>query len=142
VRRGLQLGAEARVGAIAIAGVAFLVSLPLASAEAAFQTVHTADLWPFALAGTLMPGSSQILFILAGRAAMLVPFGYGRGHDGLRLGLHERQIQAGVLRVAEPIFVQDSCRNLGELRAESDYRSRQVVGTFAIRNRRRARTGR
>jgi hypothetical protein len=32
VRRGLQLGAEARVGAIVVARVAFLVSLPLASA--------------------------------------------------------------------------------------------------------------
>jgi drug/metabolite transporter (DMT)-like permease len=69
VQHGLRLGADARVGALVVAGTAFLLSLPLALVEVSFQTVPMADLWPFALAGALVPGCSQIFFILAVRDA-------------------------------------------------------------------------
>src|SRR5207302_569917 len=46
-------------------GLAVLVSIP----SLALDTIRASDLWPFALAGALVPGVSQILFIIAVRDA-------------------------------------------------------------------------
>jgi drug/metabolite transporter (DMT)-like permease len=69
VRTGLRRGADPRVGAVVITGVSVLVSLAAAIPAAALETVEAGDLWPFALAGALVPGGSQILFIIAVRDA-------------------------------------------------------------------------
>ena len=52
-----------------VMAVALLVSLLAAVPEGLLETVKPGDLWPFALAGALVPGSSQILFIVAVRDA-------------------------------------------------------------------------
>lgn len=67
VRRGLGRGVDPEVGAVVILGVATLAaavaSLPvLGEAEAG-------ELWPFLAIGVLVPGVSQILFVLAVRDA-------------------------------------------------------------------------
>lgn len=69
VRTGLRRGGDPEVGAIVLAGVALLVSALLATPSAAVEGVRPGDLWPFLLAGALVPGVSQILFILAVRDA-------------------------------------------------------------------------
>jgi len=50
------------VPSVALA-VALLVSIP----SLALDRIHPGDLWPFAVAGLLVPGASQILFIIAVR---------------------------------------------------------------------------
>src|SRR5262245_1085433 len=69
VRRGLQRGGDPRVGSLVVAGVAALTLAPAAVVSGATETVSAHDLWPFALAGALVPGVSQILFVLAVRDA-------------------------------------------------------------------------
>jgi drug/metabolite transporter (DMT)-like permease len=69
VRYGLRRGADPEVGAIVVAGVGLAVSAVAAIPSAASDGVHAADLWPFLLIGALVPGASQILFILAIRDA-------------------------------------------------------------------------
>lgn len=69
VRSGLRRGGDPEVGAIVLAGVALLVSALLATPSAVVEGVRPGDLWPFLLAGALVPGASQILFILAVRDA-------------------------------------------------------------------------
>jgi drug/metabolite transporter (DMT)-like permease len=69
VRRGLHLGADVRVGSAVIAAVAAAALLPAAIVFAAIDGVDAGDLWPFAVAGALVPGVSQILFVLAVRDA-------------------------------------------------------------------------
>jgi drug/metabolite transporter (DMT)-like permease len=69
VRTGLRRGADPTVGAVVITGVSVLVSLAAAIPAAALETVEPGDLWPFAVAGALVPGCSQIIFIIAVRDA-------------------------------------------------------------------------
>ncbi|MBI4172449.1 MAG: DMT family transporter [Actinobacteria bacterium] len=69
VRSGLRRGGDPEVGALVVAGVALLASALLATPSAVVEGVRPGDLWPFLLAGALVPGASQILFILAVRDA-------------------------------------------------------------------------
>lgn len=69
VRLGLRGGADPQVGASVLTGVAFLVAALLSIPSLLTENVNAADLWPFFLIGVLVPGSSQILFILAVRDA-------------------------------------------------------------------------
>jgi drug/metabolite transporter (DMT)-like permease len=69
VRYGLQRGGDPEVGAIVVAGVGLAVSTVVAIPSVVVDDVHPADLWPFLLIGGLVPGASQILFILAIRDA-------------------------------------------------------------------------
>jgi drug/metabolite transporter (DMT)-like permease len=68
VRSGLQRAADPETGALVITGVAVLVATGLAI-PSLLRGVHFRELWPFLLAGALVPGVSQILFILAVRDA-------------------------------------------------------------------------
>jgi drug/metabolite transporter (DMT)-like permease len=68
VRFGLQRGADANAGALVVTGVAFLTGTVLAI-PSLVDDAHLGDLWPFFLAGALVPGTSQLLFILAVRDA-------------------------------------------------------------------------
>ena len=69
VRNGLGRGADPEVGAMVVAGVGLAVSSALAVPSAVVEEVRLGDLWPFLLVGALVPGGSQILFILAVRDA-------------------------------------------------------------------------
>ncbi len=77
VRGGLQRGADPEAGALVIIGVGFVTGALLALPELV-HGVTLSDLWPFALVGAIVPGLSQILFILAirdagpSRAAILI----------------------------------------------------------------------
>lgn len=68
VRSGLERGADPEAGALVVTGVGFLVGAALALPELV-DHVPLSELWPFLLAGALVPGTSQILFILAIRDA-------------------------------------------------------------------------
>ena len=68
VRHGLKRGADPDAGALVVIGVAVLVAVVLAI-PSLVDDAHLGDLWPFLLAGALVPGTSQILFILAVRDA-------------------------------------------------------------------------
>jgi drug/metabolite transporter (DMT)-like permease len=68
VRSGLQLGADPQAGALVITGLGSAVGAVLAIPELA-GGVRPSDLWPFLLVGAIVPGMSQILFILAVRDA-------------------------------------------------------------------------
>jgi drug/metabolite transporter (DMT)-like permease len=63
----LGRGADPEAGAVVVAGVALAVSLVAALAE--HGGVRPGQLWPFLVAGILVPGVSQILFIKAVRDA-------------------------------------------------------------------------
>src|SRR5207247_760097 len=67
VRIALRSGAEPEAGAAIAAATAFLASAVLAAA--AWSSISPGRLWPFLLIGMLVPGTSQILFILAVRDA-------------------------------------------------------------------------
>ena len=67
VRYGLQRGAEPEVGGLVVAVVALGVSAVATAADAAWTNAF--DLWPFFVAGLLVPGVSQILFIKSVRDA-------------------------------------------------------------------------
>src|SRR5262245_21389167 len=69
VRRGLHRGGDPRVGSLVVAGVAALTLAPAAVLSGATEGVSLHALWPFLLAGALVPGVSQILFVLAVRDA-------------------------------------------------------------------------
>src|SRR6185437_10295199 len=69
VRRGLRAGGDPNVGAVVVPGVAFLLALIVSIPSLAGDTIHLGDLWAFALAGLLVPGASQVLFIVAVRDA-------------------------------------------------------------------------
>lgn len=69
VRSGLRRGADPEIGAVVVAGVALVVSALAATPSALEDGVKPRALWPFAMAGALVPGVSQILFILAVRDA-------------------------------------------------------------------------
>jgi drug/metabolite transporter (DMT)-like permease len=63
------LRAETGAGAAATLLAALVVSATAAGIEAAGHGLDVPSLWPFALAGLIAPGSSQILFTLAVREA-------------------------------------------------------------------------
>jgi drug/metabolite transporter (DMT)-like permease len=67
VRMGLERGGDAEGGAAIVACVAALAGLLLAAPGGG--EVAAADLWPFALAGVLVPGVSQLVFVQAIRHA-------------------------------------------------------------------------
>jgi drug/metabolite transporter (DMT)-like permease len=68
VRHGLRRGADPEVGAVVVLGSGSLVACALALPQAA-AFAEPGELWPFFLIGALVPGTSQILFILAVRDA-------------------------------------------------------------------------
>jgi drug/metabolite transporter (DMT)-like permease len=76
VRQGLRRGADAEAGALVVAGTALAACALAALAE--WGHLRPGQLWPFLLAGFLVPGASQILFIKAirdagpSRAAILI----------------------------------------------------------------------
>src|SRR6185312_5914868 len=65
IRQGLQRGGDPEVGAVVVTGIGVLVSAVLASRSIAEGDVHPGSLWPFLLIGALVPGVTQILFIVA-----------------------------------------------------------------------------
>jgi len=65
IRQGLQRGGDPEVGAVVVTGIGVLVSAVLASRSIAEGDVHPGSLWPFLLIGALVPGATQILFIVA-----------------------------------------------------------------------------
>ncbi|MGH3104863.1 MAG: DMT family transporter [Gaiellaceae bacterium] len=65
LRYPLRAGADAELGALVTILTAFAVTVPFALA----QGIEPAGIWPFALAGLLGPGLSQLLFTLAVRDA-------------------------------------------------------------------------
>jgi drug/metabolite transporter (DMT)-like permease len=69
VRFGLRRGADPEVGAVVVAGVGLAVSVLPAIPAAVLEGIRPGELWPFLLVGALVPGASQILFILAVRDA-------------------------------------------------------------------------
>src|SRR5438093_1228565 len=69
VRQGLRRGADPEVGALVVAGVGVAVSAVGAIPSAVIDDVHPSDLWPFFMVGALVPGATQILYILAVRDA-------------------------------------------------------------------------
>jgi len=69
VRTGIRRGGDPIVGALPVAGVAALALVPLAAVAAGVEGVDPADLWPFVLAGALVPGTTQVLFMVAVRDA-------------------------------------------------------------------------
>jgi drug/metabolite transporter (DMT)-like permease len=69
VRHALRRAADPYVGAAVVPTVAVAVALLVSIPSLAQDTIRGADLWPFALAGVLVPGASQILFIIAVRDA-------------------------------------------------------------------------
>jgi drug/metabolite transporter (DMT)-like permease len=65
IRRGLQRGGDPELGALVVTGIATVVSTLLAIPSITAGDVHLGDLWPFLLIGALVPGATQILFIVA-----------------------------------------------------------------------------
>jgi drug/metabolite transporter (DMT)-like permease len=78
VRAGLLRGGDPAVGSVVIAASASLVAVVLALPSLVTDGVDVDALWPFAVVGLVVPGLSQVLFILAvrhagpSRAAILV----------------------------------------------------------------------
>jgi uncharacterized membrane protein len=69
VRHALRRGADPYVGVFVVPGVALLLAVLVSIPSLALDRVRISDLWPFALAGLLVPGASQLLFIIAVRDA-------------------------------------------------------------------------
>ena len=69
VRRALRRGADPYLGAAVVPSVALAGAIVISIPSLASDTVRVGDLWPFALAGALVPGASQLLFIIAVRDA-------------------------------------------------------------------------
>jgi drug/metabolite transporter (DMT)-like permease len=65
IRRGLQRGGHPELGAVVVTGIGTVISALLAIPSLTNGDVHPGDLWPFLLIGALVPGVTQILFILA-----------------------------------------------------------------------------
>jgi drug/metabolite transporter (DMT)-like permease len=68
VRLALRRGADPEIGAVVVLGAGTVVAWALAL-PSADTLARPAELWPFFLIGALVPGASQILFILAVRDA-------------------------------------------------------------------------
>ena len=67
VRMGLDRGGDAEGGAAILAAVAAVTALALAAVTGG--EVEPGELWPFVLAGALVPGVSQLVFVQAIRHA-------------------------------------------------------------------------
>jgi drug/metabolite transporter (DMT)-like permease len=65
IRRGLQRGGHPELGAVVVTGIGTVISALLAVPSITNGDVHPGDLWPFLLIGALVPGATQILFIVA-----------------------------------------------------------------------------
>jgi drug/metabolite transporter (DMT)-like permease len=65
----LRLAPDPELGALAISSVALAVAVVVALPSLVADTIRVEDLWPFAVAGLLAPGASQILLNLAVRDA-------------------------------------------------------------------------
>jgi drug/metabolite transporter (DMT)-like permease len=65
IRGSLQRGGDPELGAVVVTGIGTLVAALLAIPSIANGDVHAGDLWPFLLIGALVPGATQILFIVA-----------------------------------------------------------------------------
>ncbi len=65
IRQGLQRGGDPELGAVVVTGIGVVVSALLAIGSVTTGEVHAGDLWPFLLIGALVPGATQILFIVA-----------------------------------------------------------------------------
>ncbi len=76
VRVALRSGAPPELGAATTSAIAFVITAVLALG--AWSSVRPGQLWPFLLIGMLVPGASQILFVMsvrdagASRAAILI----------------------------------------------------------------------
>jgi len=68
VRWGLGRGGEPLLGAAVITSTGFVVT-GLAAVPSALDGPDAGELWPFALIGVLVPGLSQVLFVIAVRHA-------------------------------------------------------------------------
>ena len=70
IRRAIERGADAAEGSVAAVLVAFVLTLPVAIAAAAWPgPARLGATWPFVLAGVLSPGVAQIFVTLALRDA-------------------------------------------------------------------------
>jgi drug/metabolite transporter (DMT)-like permease len=69
IRHGLTRGGDSEVGAIVIAGFSFGAALLISIPSRIVDELHPGDLWPFLLIGALVPGTTQILYIVAIRDA-------------------------------------------------------------------------
>jgi drug/metabolite transporter (DMT)-like permease len=69
VMSALRRGADPYIGGAVVPCVGVVVAILMSIPSLVRDSVHLADLWPFAVAGALVPGLSQILFIIAVRDA-------------------------------------------------------------------------
>jgi drug/metabolite transporter (DMT)-like permease len=70
LRMALRRSAQVELGTVVTVAVAAAVALAATAIDAAIQgSLELGSLWPFALAGLIAPGGSQILFTLAVRDA-------------------------------------------------------------------------
>lgn len=65
IRQGLQRGGDPELGAVVVTGIGTVLCALMAIRPLAAGLVHAGDLWPFLLIGALVPGVTQILFIVA-----------------------------------------------------------------------------
>jgi drug/metabolite transporter (DMT)-like permease len=65
IRGGLHRGGDPELGAVVVTGIGTLIAALLAIPSLVNGDVHPGDLWPFLLIGALVPGATQILFIVA-----------------------------------------------------------------------------
>jgi drug/metabolite transporter (DMT)-like permease len=69
VRHALRRGGDHWLGAAAVPTIGVALALLISIPSLVLDDVHPGDLWPFAVAGLLVPGVSQVLFIVAVRDA-------------------------------------------------------------------------
>jgi drug/metabolite transporter (DMT)-like permease len=69
IRHAIQRSADVYLGAGAVVVTAVVAAVLVSLPSLAQGSTKASDLWPFALAGALVPGTTQILFILAVRDA-------------------------------------------------------------------------
>jgi drug/metabolite transporter (DMT)-like permease len=65
IRGSLQRGGDPELGAVVVTGIGTVVAALLAIPSIANGDVHAGELWPFLMIGALVPGATQILFIVA-----------------------------------------------------------------------------
>ena len=63
------MGGDPDAGSVAVPAVAFVLAALVSIPSLAGDTIHPGDLWAFGVAGLLVPGVSQVLFIMAVRDA-------------------------------------------------------------------------
>jgi drug/metabolite transporter (DMT)-like permease len=65
IRRGLGRGGDPEIGALVVTGIGALTAAMLATPAIVAGEAQAGELWPFLLIGGLVPGATQILFIVA-----------------------------------------------------------------------------